>query len=69
MTELKYVLISVDYHSLYFSSQKIRDDWSYFGNGVKYKDKSYFAQNLSPSLFGYTPKIAISSRRNERKTS
>lgn len=67
MTELKYVLISVDYHSLYFSSQKVRDDWSYFGNGIKYKDKSYFAQNLSPSLFGYTPKIAISLLKKRAK--
>lgn len=60
MKNLRYVLISVDYHSLYFSSQKVRNDWSYYGNGVRYKDKSYFAQNLSPSLFGYSPKVAVS---------
>lgn len=57
---LKYVLISIDYHSLYFSSQGIRDVWSYYGNGIKYKNKSYFKENISPFLFGYTPKVGIS---------
>ncbi len=60
LPQLKYVFISVDYHSLYFSSQKFRDFWSYYGNGIKYKDKSYFLANLSPTIFGYTPKVAIS---------
>jgi len=59
LPKLKYVFISIDYHSLYFSSQKFRDYWSYYGNGIKYKDKSYFLAQLSPTLFGYTPKVAI----------
>ena len=60
LPKLKYVLISVDYHSLYFSSQGIRDIWSYYGNGIKYKDKRYLLPEISPFLFGFTPKVAVS---------
>nr|WP_321451509.1 hypothetical protein [uncultured Carboxylicivirga sp.] len=58
--KLKYVLISVDYHSLYTSSQGVRDIWSYYGNGIKYKDKSYLKYELSPFIWGYTPMVSIS---------
>lgn len=60
LPNLKQVLISIDYHSLYFSSQGTRDAWSYYGNGIKYKDKSYALYDLSPFLFGYTPKVSAS---------
>ena len=60
LPKLKYVLISIDYHSLFVSSQENRDYWSYYGNGVKYKNKSYLLQEVSPFLFGYTPKVSIS---------
>lgn len=58
LKNLKYVLISIDYHSFYYSSQKGRDKWSYYGNGIKYKNSSYVLANISPTLFGYTPKVA-----------
>lgn len=58
MKNLKYVLINVGYHSYSFSSQFNRDYWSYYGNGIKYEGTSYFSANLSPTLFGYTPKVA-----------
>lgn len=57
---LKFVLISADFHSLYFSSQGVRDVWSYYDTGVRYKNKQYILEEISPSLFGYTPKIIIS---------
>lgn len=58
LSKLKYVFISIDYHSLAFSSQFNRDFWSYYGNGIKYKNTKYLFANLSPTLFGYTPKVA-----------
>jgi hypothetical protein len=59
--KLKYVFISVDYHSLYFSSQGSHEDiWSYYGNGIKYKKSNYFLANISPTLFGYTPRVSWS---------
>ncbi len=60
LANLKYVFISIDYHSLYFSDQGLRNIWSYYGNGVKYKDTDYSLSVISPFLFGYTPKFAIS---------
>ena len=60
LPNLKFVLISIDYHSLYFSSQRQRDIWSYYSNGIKYKQKNYFFEKLSPTLFGYAPKVTFS---------
>jgi len=60
--KLKYVFISVDYHSLYLSSQGVRDIWSYYGHGVRYpayKNTQYFLADLSPTLFGYTPRAVL----------
>ena len=61
MKKLKYVLISLDYHSLYFSKQRgERNIWSYYGNGIKYPNENYFKANLSPLIFGYSPLISYS---------
>lgn len=60
LEQLEYVLISADYHSLHFSSQGIRNAWSYYGHGVKYKKDNYFFEDLSPSLFAYSPKVILS---------
>lgn len=61
LPKLKYVLISIDYHSLYFSSQgETRNNWTYFSNGIKYDGQNYFLQEVSPFLFGYTPKVSVS---------
>lgn len=64
MKQLKYVFISIDYHSLAFSSQFDKDFWSYYGNGIKYKDVNYFYANLSPTLFGYTPRVAYAMHKH-----
>ncbi len=60
LPRLKFVLISIDYHSLYFSSQGMRDAWSYYGNGIVYKDKLPFFEKYS-YIKGYTPKLAVYS--------
>lgn len=65
LKKLKYVFISIDYHSLYFSSQGFRDYWSYYGHGIKYKNKSYIFAELSPFLFGYGPKVSLSFLKTE----
>ena len=52
LEELKYVLISLDYHSLYFSSQRgERNIWSYYGNGIKHPSENYYKADISPFLF------------------
>ena len=60
LKKLKYVFISVDFHSLYFSSQDIRNDWSYYGYKIRYQNRqSVFIENCY--LKGYTPKLAVVS--------
>ncbi len=60
LKNLKFVLINVDYHSLYFSSQGIRDTWLYYDYDIKYKDKNECLSDISHFWFGYTPKISLS---------
>ena len=61
LTNLKYVLISLDYHSLYFSRQRgERNIWSYYGNGIKYPSDNYKKADISPFLFGYDPRVSFS---------
>jgi hypothetical protein len=67
LENLKYVLISADYHSLYFSDQGLRNFWAYQGHGIKYKDDGFFLKRLSPTLFGYPPKVILSYLKRDFK--
>jgi hypothetical protein len=59
LPKLKYVLISVDFHSLYFSDEgPTRDTWSYYGYGIDYKDSLPIATRLS-YLYGYKGALAL----------
>jgi len=60
LSNLRYVFINVDHHSLYTSSQGLWDIWSYYGNGIIYKDRMYLLEDVSPFLFGFKPKVSIS---------
>lgn len=60
VSNLKYVFISIDYHSLYSSDQGMRNVWTYYAYGIKYKNQNYTKEELSPFLWGYTPKVSIS---------
>jgi len=66
LKKLKYVFISLDYHSLYFSSQRgERNIWSYYGNGIKHNSTTYYKADISPFLFGYYPKVSFSFLRKD----
>jgi len=66
LKKLKYVFISLDYHSLYFSSQQgERDIWSYYGHGIKHDSTSYYKADISPFLFGYHPRVSFSFLRKD----
>jgi len=56
--KLKYVLISVDYHSLYFSDEGNRNIWSYYGYGINYKNSLSFPEKVS-YLAGYKTKFLM----------
>ncbi|MFL5787868.1 MAG: hypothetical protein ACJ748_07425 [Flavisolibacter sp.] len=55
LPNLKYVLLSIDYHSLYFSSEGSRDPWVYYWYGIDYKGKLNLFSKLS-YIKGYTIK-------------
>lgn len=59
LVRLKYVVISIDFHSLYFSSQGIRDQWSYYGYGIDYKNTMSIPSRLA-YVIGYTPRVTFS---------
>ena len=67
VSNLKYVFISVDYHSLFTSSQGIRNVWSYYANGIRYKNQNYLKERISPFIWGYTPKVSISLLKKDFK--
>jgi hypothetical protein len=68
LNNLKYVLISVDFHSLYFSDEGPRDLWSYYGYGIDYKDSLPIATRYC-YLYGYKGPLALEflKRSFERK--
>jgi hypothetical protein len=57
LVKLKYVLIGVDFHSLYFSDEGPRDEWVYYGYGLQYKDKLGMLSTYC-RVYGYTPMVA-----------
>ncbi|WP_196895922.1 hypothetical protein [Aureivirga marina] len=59
LKKLKYVLLSIDYHTLYFSSQGRRDYWSYYAHDIKHPDRSYTMPTISPFLYGYSSKPSM----------
>ena len=63
LPQIRFVFISIDYHSLYSSSQGSRDKWLYYASGLKYKNKNYILEDISPFLFGYGPKLSVSLLR------
>jgi len=58
MKKLKYVLISVDFHSLYFSDEGNRNIWTYYGYGIDYKDPVSLPEKMS-YLAGYKAKFLL----------
>jgi hypothetical protein len=58
MPKLKIVIISIDFHTLYFSSQGVRDLWGYYETGINYKNQlDPFGKRFR--LQGYTPIVAL----------
>ncbi|KAA5825599.1 hypothetical protein FPF71_06740 [Algibacter amylolyticus] len=47
MPNLKYVLVSIDYHSLYYTHNKARDIFYHYYYKIDYNKKNYFIEDLS----------------------
>ena len=64
LSNLKYVFITLDMNSLNYSRMGSREIWSYYGNGVEYKDEmSFVSKNFY--LKGYSPSIALQILKND----
>jgi len=63
LVNLKYVFITLDASSLGYSRMGSREVWSYYGNGIEYKDKMSF---LSKHFYlkGYSVSIALRLFKN-----
>ncbi len=59
LPNLKYVLISIDYPSLYWGFNENIDYFYYRYYGINIRNKNYIKQNFSQFLFGYSPKPAM----------
>jgi len=68
MKSLKYVLISIDFHSLYFSDEGYRNLWTYYGYGVDGDGRLPLLSKCSRAI-GYQPKFTTEfiKRRFEGK--
>ncbi|MBF6642551.1 hypothetical protein IVB69_13750 [Flavobacterium sp. J49] len=64
LSNLKYVFITVDCGSLNYSRMGSREIWSYYGNGIEYKDEMPFFPKYS-YLNGYSTSIALKLLKND----
>jgi hypothetical protein len=58
LPRLKVVLINLDFHSFYFSSEADRDNWTYYAYHIDYKNQLSLISKIS-YVYGYSPKIAF----------
>jgi len=58
LPNLKLVLINLDFHSLYFSSEGYMDTWTYYAYGINYKNEIPLLSKVS-YVYGYTPKMSF----------
>jgi vacuolar-type H+-ATPase subunit F/Vma7 len=64
LSNLKYVFITVDCGSLNYSRMNSREIWSYYGNGIEYKNEMTFLPKYS-YLNGYSTSIALKLLKND----
>lgn len=64
LSNLKYVFITVDCSSLTYSRMDSREIWSYYGNGIEYKNEMAFFPKYS-YLNGYSTSIALKLLKND----
>lgn len=64
LSNLKYVFITIDYSSFGYSRMGSREVWSYYGNGIEYKDEmAFFTKHFY--LKGYSTSIALKLLKND----
>ena len=59
LKNLKYVIISIDYNTLYSGFDEARDFFYYHYYGINLRDRSYFNQNLSYFFYVFSPSTSV----------
>jgi hypothetical protein len=62
MSNLKYALISIDYHSLYYEHYEPIDIYFHYYYDIDYRDRSFIKEDLSWFLFGLDKSTITTSR-------
>ena len=67
MPNLKYVVISIDYHSLYYTHNEARDIFYHYYYNIDYNNKSYFLEDIS-WIYGLGFKQTIRDHLQRKKS-
>ena len=67
LPRLKYVLLALDYNSLYGEHEENRDFFYKYYYGINYKDRKFYKESFLQSFFVYTPEQTLSLLFNNRK--
>ena len=67
LPKLRYVLLTLDYNSLYIDHEKERDFFYKYYYGINYKDHTFYKESFLQSFFVYTPETTLSLMLNSLK--
>jgi len=60
LPRIKYVLLNLEYNSLYFDHDEGRDFFYKYYYGINYKDRKFYKESFLQSFFVYTPEKTLS---------
>ena len=67
LPNLKYVLLALDYNSLYGEHDENRDFFYKYYYGVNYKERKFYKESILQSFFVYTPEQTLSLMLSNRQ--
>ena len=67
LPRLKYVLLTLDFNSLYYDHDESRDFFYKYYYGLNYKNRKFYKESLLQSFFVYTPEQTFSLMLNNSK--
>jgi len=66
LPRLKYVLLTLDYNSLYYDHEESRDFFYKYYYGINYKNRKFYKESVLQSFFVYTPEQTLSLMTSRR---
>jgi hypothetical protein len=59
LTQLKYVIISLEYTSLYTEHEENRDFFYHYYYGINYRNRTFYKEYFLQSFFVYDPRLTV----------